>query len=345
MTNETVVAGSSPADADPFEGRNIGVDEYIRSRAPQPADSADSATVDKPEETADDSAPDSDPDAQAVVPPKGKVKSQTAEQRIAQLDGAIEKEWNEAEPNLVRIAQFTTTIEKIRQGAGLARKTEPAPVASQPQQASQPQPQHTRPKPTPEGHGPNGKPYETYEEYIEDAARWAAEQERAKWESDLAQREAIKQVNATRSKAQEIYEDFEEVASPAADVVMRLVRDPNVSDILKRTVFDPDGFHILYALGSDPEISAKFEKMALTDPAEAIYIWKQLKAEAQKHLTSDADEPKGGETPEPKRTQAPKPPSPVSGASSRAFDVSDDSLSADEWMRKRNAQIEKRQKH
>jgi len=47
--------------------------------------------------------------------------------------------------------------------------------------------------------------------------------------------------------------------------------------------------------------------------------------------------------PEPKKsTWTAKPPSPVGGTSSRSFDVSDESLSPEEWMRKRNAQLERK---
>ena len=46
-----------------------------------------------------------------------------------------------------------------------------------------------------------------------------------------------------------------------------------------------------------------------------------------------------------KTTSAPKPPSPVGGGSSRAFDVSDESLSADAWFHKRNADLARRGKH
>lgn len=48
---------------------------------------------------------------------------------------------------------------------------------------------------------------------------------------------------------------------------------------------------------------------------------------------------------EPKRTSAPKPPSPVSGGSSRVFDVSDETISADEWLKNRNASLQRRGKH
>ena len=46
----------------------------------------------------------------------------------------------------------------------------------------------------------------------------------------------------------------------------------------------------------------------------------------------------------PRTTKAPKPPSPVGGSSSRAFDVNDESLSNNEWMRMRNADLKRRGK-
>ena len=46
----------------------------------------------------------------------------------------------------------------------------------------------------------------------------------------------------------------------------------------------------------------------------------------------------------PKKTTAPKPPSPVGGTSRGAFDVNDESGSADDWMRRRNADLRKRGK-
>jgi hypothetical protein len=47
----------------------------------------------------------------------------------------------------------------------------------------------------------------------------------------------------------------------------------------------------------------------------------------------------------PQKTNAPKPPSPVGGSSSKAFSVSDESLSADEWFRQRNADLKSRGKY
>lgn len=322
---ETTVAESSPAEAtDVFGGKEVSMAEFstYRQSGELPArfkpETADSGTDDAPEKTADDSesAPDSDPDNQEQ-PPKGKVKSQTAEQRIAQLE---------------------STIEKIRKGAGLERKTEVAPVS---QPTPQPQ-QFTRAKPTPEGNGPDGKPYASYEDYVFDAGRWAAEQVQAEWERKEAEKQAQQRATQLRSEAEETYPDFEAVAAPAADKIMGLINNPNVDGMLKRTLLGPDGFHILYALGKDEALIAKFEKLAISDPAEAIYVWKGLKAEVSKVTATDADDAKGGKAPETKKTSAPKPPTPVSGASSRAFDVSDDSLSPEEWARKRNQQLAKR---
>ena len=54
---------------------------------------------------------------------------------------------------------------------------------------------------------------------------------------------------------------------------------------------------------------------------------------------------RGGAPIEKKTTKAPKPPAPVGGSSSRAFDVSDESTSADEWFRRRNADLKRRSKY
>jgi hypothetical protein len=83
----------------------------------------------------------------------------------------------------------------------------------------------------------------------------------------------------------------------------------------------------------------KFLAMAKSDPFKALdYI-----AVTENLIREELAKGGKGESEAPERkTTAPKPPSPVSGASSRAFDVSDESLSAEEWARKRNAQIAKK---
>jgi hypothetical protein len=107
----------------------------------------------------------------------------------------------------------------------------------------------------------------------------------------------------------------------------------------------PQFFDLCYELGSDPEKLEKFISLAQTNPRAAI---KQVFADedrvgSQRSMARDEmGKFTSKEAPEPKKTNAPKPPSPVGGASSRAFDVSDESLSPDEWMRKRNQDIQKK---
>lgn len=48
--------------------------------------------------------------------------------------------------------------------------------------------------------------------------------------------------------------------------------------------------------------------------------------------------------PAPKKTAAPKPPSPVSGTSRGDFDINDESISADAWFHRRNADLKRRGK-
>lgn len=128
----------------------------------------------------------------------------------------------------------------------------------------------------------------------------------------------LEKVGQTRAKALETYPDFEEVAAPMADKVMALVQNPKVEGVVKRAIMEPDGFHILYALGKDAEIAEKFEKLAIEDPAEAIFLWKSLKAEVRKELKNPAagegaESKAEVEPPAATKPRAPKPPSEVGG--------------------------------
>jgi hypothetical protein len=112
--------------------------------------------------------------------------------------------------------------------------------------------------------------------------------------------------------------------------VLRWVSD---SDLLADVVF---------TIGSNPTDLANFVQTARTNPRKAMQYVTRVEGLIQEELSADGKE--AAKAPEPKKTQAPKPPSPVGGGSSRGFDVSDETLSADEWARKRNAQLARRNK-
>ena len=109
---------------------------------------------------------------------------------------------------------------------------------------------------------------------------------------------------------------------------------------VKQMMADSDVLpELIYTIGTDQNTMKELERLARANPSQAIRYIATLEAGIRLELTS---EPGSSAPPEPKKTAAPKPPSPVNGASSRAFDVSDESLSPDDWARKRNQQLARR---
>ena len=127
-------------------------------------------------------------------------------------------------------------------------------------------------------------PGTSYEEGYAAMADWQYEVRRNFEQAEQARSAAMERAAGVRAQASELYADFEEVATPMADKVLALVQDPKVDGTLKRAMLEPEGFHILYALGKDPEIAEKFGKLAIKDPAEAIFLWKSLRAAVREEL-------------------------------------------------------------
>ena len=327
MANEGTQAASSPAEAqDPFNGLEPTHQEFSDWRETgklaerfKPAEPAASAPADTPEKTADpaedespEHAPESDPE-KAQEPPAKPISP--AEKRIKQL--LAEKK--ELERKLA--AQAPTDV-----------KPESSTAPAAPQQL----PPGTRPKPKPDGMNQEGKPYETYEDYVEDLADWKAELSLAKFKHEQAEQQAQSVVRQKIEDARTRYEDADETIFPTA----KAIHDAQIPQIVKAVIEDSDVYvDLCYVAGSDPDELAKFIALAQSNPRAAIGKVFEYERGIKEALAKNGN----AETaPEKKRTQAPPPPTPVGGTSSRAFDVNDDSLSADEWFKKRNAQLEKR---
>lgn len=319
MSEQTVVAESSSVDV--FNGESPTFDEYSRYRQSgelperfKPAEEAEAAPADAPEETVEsedeesESEPESEPE-ETQEPPKGSG----AEKRIKQL-----------------LAEKKELQRKLEAAAKQDVKPAPSPA----------QPQYTRPKPTSEDKNQDGSAkYATYEDFVEELADWKAEQ---RWVAAQREQAAQAQARELQSKVDEArsrYENFDEVMQPVAAAI---VGDQQVSPVVKSMLNDSEFLpDLLFTIGSDQKDLDAFVKMAKENPGKAIrYI-----AVTENLIREELEkEPEGEKTPEVKKTAAPKPPAPVSGGNSRAFDVSDESLSAEEWARKRNAQIQKRGK-
>lgn len=347
MAEQTITAAPSAVEAeDVFRGETPTLAEYARYRTdgelPERFKKAETQ-AEAASATSEGEQPESAGESEAPEDQQEKPKPHlTAEQRIAQLRSTVERLWQQDEPDTIKIAQLETTIDKIEQRSGKSRKTAPAPVAQPQQQAqTQQQPQYTHPKPTIEDKNPDGTAkFATYEDYVEALGRWSAKEERATWEREDAIKQQQREIGEKIADARQRYEDFDEVAVPA---INEIVSAQSVSPAAKAMLNDSDVLpDLAYVIGGDAQTLEDFLKMP---PGKQLRYIAVTEALIKGELKDDESGSEASAKPPAKQqTAAPKPPSPVSGGSSRAFDVSDESLSPEEWMRKRNADLAKRAK-
>lgn len=318
MPEETTQAASSPAEVeDVFRGAQPTVGEFSHYRETgevparfKPA-VTESASDDAQEETEEAEAEEPEPEPESAPEetqePKPKSKR---DKRIQQL-----------------LDETNDLKRKLAEKQDVKSESSTAPA-----------PQYTRSKPTADDKKQDGTPkFESYEDFVEDLADWKAEQ---RWET--AKREQMhrdaqtalqKQVDEARSR----YDDVDEVIFPAA----KTINEAKIPQAVKEVFAQSDLFiDLCYVVGSDPDELKKFISLAQTNPRAAIGKVFEYERGIREELSKGSDD-KGKKAPE-KKTNAPKPPSPVGGASSRAFDVSDEGLSAEEWMRKRTVDLQKR---
>jgi hypothetical protein len=324
MENQTETAASSAAD-DVFEGKDPTFDEYnsyrqtgelpARFKPAEPAEPAEPAPADAPEETekAEGDEPEIEPEPapeEAQEPPQ---KGSGAEKRIKQLLAKVKE------------------LERNQEAAAKPDvKPDPSPAP----------PQYTRPKPTTEDKNPDGTPkYATYEDWVEDVSDWKSEQRIAQMRREEAQQNALNALKTKLDDARTRYDDADDTIFPAA----KTINEAPIPAAVKQVFADSDLFiDLCYVVGSDPDELKKFVTLAQTNPRAAIGKVFEYERGIKEELAK-AKEPESGTAPV-KRTSAPKPPAPVGGTASRAFDVSDESLSPEEWARKRTADLNKRGK-
>lgn len=316
--SETTQAASSPAEVeDVFQGQNVSMAEFQRYRTDgelpdrfKPAAPAESAPADDPEETDESEAEEpkpateSDPEeSQEQLPPK------TAK-RIQKL---------------------------LAERHELQRKLDEATRQDVKQESSPTQPA-TRPKPTADDKNPDGSAkYNTYEDFVEELADWKAEQRLDAAKREYADQESKKVLQGKLDEARARYEDADDFIFPTSQAI----QDAKIPLAVKEVFGQSDLFiDLCYVVGSDPDELKKFISLAQTNPRAAIGKVFEYERGIREELSESRDDK--GKAPEVKKTSAPKPPSPVNGASSRAFDVSDESLSPEEWMRKRNQDLQKK---
>ena len=260
-----------------------------------------------------------------AAPAPAKQSSEAPAESAAASEAAKQQENTEAhrqaKPKQTaeeRIAQLEATIEKIRKGAGIDRTQQHADSSTanpepKPKPVEAPQPIYTRPKPKPEGMNQDGKPYESYEEYVEDLADWSGEQKLAKWQRDQQQQAMAKELNAKIAEAKTRYPNYDEVIEPAVDAILG---DKDVVGVVKAMLNEseilPD---LMFTIGSKPEDLAHFVKMAKNDPGKALRYIALTESLIREELEGKTAPPadKVVTPPAKPQTQAPKPPAEVGG--------------------------------
>lgn len=104
-------------------------------------------------------------------------------------------------------------------------------------------------------------------------------------------------------------------------------------EVLKAIAEETDDPHgITYHLAANRD---EYRRLAELTPNQALK--EVLKLEFKLQREKEAAKAKPAQEPKPRQTSAPAPPEPVGArATAKAFDVNDESLSADEWAKKRN---------
>lgn len=322
MSEQSAVVEATPTEApDVFKGESPTLAEFNKYR--------EEGVVAERFKTAEEAAP-----APAITEPEIEGESETPPQQ----------EKTERKPKLTaaeRIEEIRTKAEKtirdIRRGAGLPDEEVAASSPAKPEPVVRQEPPPTRIKPTPEGNGPDGKPYETYEDFVEDLADWRSEQREAKNKREVAMQAQAESLQTKIGEARERYENFDQVTKPFVD---EFVADQKIAQAVKSMVDDSEVFaDLAFVLAGDD----KFLEMARNQPGKALRHIAKVEGLIEAELANAATTARGEDgkfvSPVKPTPKAPKPPSTVGGASAKAFDVSDDSLSPEEWMRQRNQQV------
>ena len=319
---ETLVVSSPTEIADPFNGQSPSLREFNAYRQ-----SGEVPEWFKPAEIAE-SAPA--PQAEGVKP---EIKPDPAPVNAEEDQEPPQGLGNKARR---RFEKLVAENKALREAQQAKPDVQPAPSAA-------PQFPPTRPEPTRYDTKPDGSPkYESDIEFVKDIGRWSAEQTLYETRQREIQQQATKQIVESIEDARKRYgEEFDDVIEPTAATIMA---NRDIPVAVKEMMADSDVLpELVYTIGTDDKTLKELERLSRTNPTQAMRYIATLEAGIRQELA--ADEPENVESaPEPKKTSAPPPPKPVSGPSSRGFDVSDDSLSPEQWMKKRNEQVAQRRK-
>lgn len=299
MAEETVVAESSAAAAEPkftqFDGWDEEGTPVVKKKTETPTPkNADTAAADASKETNAEDAADS-----AAKKTQESHRKPGAEARIKEL--------------AARAKQLERELEEARKPKETKADSSPA---RQPEQKPA-QPEATRPKPTQKDTGADGKAkYASYEDFVEDLADWKVEQRIAAQQREQQAKQMFEQVRKGLEEARERYADFDSIAKPVHQELMK----PDISREVFAVINDsPVLADLLYTIGGTEASKADFLDACRTNPGKALRVALLMEQEIVKELgkvKAAAKKDGEGETetaPATPKPRAPKPPTEVGG--------------------------------
>ena len=317
MATETQAASSPVEATDPFNGQSPTLHEFNSYRV----------TGEVPARFAP--AEDADPEPAEETPAEGEEPENAPETAPEDDQEPPEGIGNKARRRFEKLLAENKALKAAQQA-----KPDVTPVPSPAPQAAQVAP--TRPEPSVNDTNDDGTlKYADYADYVKALGRWSAEQTLHEAHQLEVQQKQFSKIQENVEDARNRYgAEFDSVIEPTAAAIMG---DKTIPMQVKQMLSDSDVLpELIYTIGTDQKTMKELERLSRVNPSQAIRYIATLEAGIRLEL---AAEPSVAATTEPKKTNAPKPPTPVSGASSRAFDVSDESLSPDDWARKRNQQL------
>jgi hypothetical protein len=350
MSEETVVAAPSAAEETPASTSESQSTESTASESRKEIQIERGALVNLTPEQRTEFRKTGNlptPPKKEAPAPSPEPKSEDQSESAAEADAAISKQEHtdkgkpKPKPSAEeRIAQLEATIEKIRKGAGIERKADPAP-APEPVKADAPKAQ--APPRNYQEWRKEFKPSQWIEEYAKANPAASYEDANAAMSDYLGdvrdefrmrseqQRSQEQELNSKVSEARQRYgEKFDEVLQPTLQTILGSQSVlPVVRQLINESEVLPD---LLFTLGSNPEGLNEFLGMAPGKQARYIALTESLIYEALEAKNAPQEAVKA-EPPAKPKTSAPKPPAEVGGRNSSPGDELESAARSGDYRR------------
>ena len=322
-------------EQDPFQGQEPSFEEFSEFRATgkvperfKPAETAPpAASQEEAKPVEDKGTSEAEQEAKPERAEDGKFKAKETKEPLftPEQQKAFDKAFARREAKLRREFEEQLAAKTSSNTQGAAPAKEPTKEAA----STEPQPPEIPDITTFAGTA------EEFQKALKDYPAQLAAYLEAKRTHEESQKSLAKRLAESEANARKSHADFQEqFDSLIADVESG--EEPKLPQhVLKALAEDTDDPHsVSYYLATNRE---EYRRLAELTPNQALKEVLKLEFKLQREkeaAKAPAQEPK------PRQTSAPAPPEPVGArATAKAFDVSDESMSADEWAKKRNEQV------